>query len=315
VRPRRSDFRTREAYLQALYEAGEAPVDAQGRARFDFVGEGPYARWFQAVAGPARPPRVKRVSDGLDARDYMKLYKAVALANLHGVNLNTYATITWSLQGVTADEAVAEVHCRFLDLYRRWCCADSSPGWPKLRHAVIWTLERGSRRGVHSNLLLHVPERARFKFTAWARRAIKGLTGQPLVMPDSMKAQGEATLFAAPLVGGRGRPSAVDQQWQVLKYITKGITEQGLAKILADQSASYLVEDYAQGRLAGEGRIVGKRCGVSRSLDAAAQAKYEARYGFPLCWPGECWEEAELVFGERFLEVGRLQRDVRNLDV
>lgn len=300
------DYLDHEDFLRDLHNGGGSPFDRQGRVRYPYGGNGHYARLFQAMCPPPPSRRVKSLTFGLSDKDYMSLYKAVALANLNGWVLNTFTTISWELQGLSDDASVRAAHTKYLDLYRRWCGNNVSPDGKASPCAHIWTLERGARWGLHTHMLSFVPEDSYPAYRRWLLQAVRGITGEPIKKPNTTTGETGATLKPV-LLQPLARETPVDTQWRVFRYLTKGVTEDAVASLMQKHHVKYLIEEFGRGTVGNQGAIIGKRCGASQTLLPKAQRDFDQTHGLP-AWPTASTRREDLRFDETYLRAGEAKR-------
>lgn len=293
----RDDYHSGEDYLRYLHESGLEPYDRYGRPRADVTGPSPYPALVRAIYGTPPTRRAAAATTGLERKDLLKLYKAVALANLQGHVLDTFTTIAWSTLGYVQDRAVDVEHRHFMEVFRHWCDDNDIPC------AAIWTKERGDKHGLHSHILACVPDHLQTAYRVWAKGALERRTGQALLRPIWNQATPKvSTLHISDPKGGR---ADWENQWEVFHYMTKGIYEAHLAKILKASHSSYLGVEFRKARIAAQGAVDGKRCGVTRNLDLAAQTAFDLDVGLPpLIWPASRLQPGDLRFDDAFIDHG-----------
>jgi hypothetical protein len=299
-----AEFDDYEDFLRTVHEGGISPIGFNGRPRFPFGGSGHYARLLQGIHGPQGARRPTRASPGLKASEFGNAHAAVAYANYQGVILNAFTHITWSLQGLDEDGAVREAHHSFLELFRKWARYRSAP------HAVVWVLERGRRRGLHSHILSYVPHDAYHHYHHWARKAVAQITRAPLVKRDSTAGQRDSTILPSLLRVERGT-TLVDAQWTAFRYMMKDLSAQELAKVLQNQRCALLMKQFAEGRMGDGGLVVGQRSGVSRSIDEKARGTFDQDFRLARFARGT----PELRYDIGFLAKGDVDRGLATLDI
>lgn len=110
--------------------------------------------------------------------------------------------------------------------------------------AYVWTREKGDGKGSHLHVLAYFPESR--KWNGWiARRWVERITGNPYV---------QGAFLSEPIAGARQPDSAlyVENLQTVLAYVLKGASPDVAASLGIDHEFG--------------GRIIGKRCGMSRNI-------------------------------------------------
>jgi hypothetical protein len=142
------------------------------------------------------------------------LYSAVCYANSRGWVLNVEMTITWPLLGLRSDTEVGRRLAQFLHLLYHFCRDKRN-----LDFVLIWVMERGAERGLHTHLAVHLPIAVKPQFRRWVRRALKRMTG---VDPDRVIITPGGQRLKPLHFDFRSDYSAYSQ-WQWFKYMIKGI--------------------------------------------------------------------------------------------
>jgi hypothetical protein len=238
-----------------------------------------------------RARRATRVTRHLSADDVTRLYLAVLRANLQGMTLNYFATISWSTLGLEDDAEIQAATQALFARLREWSKRkrDVRTGQPApIRLAWIWCHERGPEMGLHSHLLMHVPHRCSSRTGKVICRFLEAYTGRPLVQegPGGIATfkPVEPRLKAAP-GKSRGRvniyPALIFQR-QITRYMMKGVDPDALVPVAAGrQRGQYLQDVLKIEDLSIPARILGKRCGYSvQNLGAASFAGVADRLGF-----------------------------------
>ena len=263
----RTDFDSTEDWLRHCHEGGIEPFDL---VTFQGVwGPGQYAQLAGALYGHTRR-EYQRGWEGwgqsfyLTFDDLQKGYRALALANCRGRVMTTRVDITWSTLGILTDAAVAAGQVAFLDRIRRWLT----------RHVggadYLWVLERGRTRGLHSHILVYVPEGLGDAFRASAERNLTAITGKALLhTPESR------TMLIQP------RLPDITAQWLRFRYMMKGLDPQVGWPDSAAPAGYYSCAERAGINPEPCGLVDGKRIGVSRCLDDAAFTRWAALNDFP----------------------------------
>lgn len=191
--------------------------------------------------------RTKAISEAAAGR----LLKAAHYAAAAGMPLNRFTTVHWQKAGV-ADGLAATG--RFLKLAGDWIRSRGG------RFAWIWVREGGSEKGEHVHILLHLPPHLAGGFNRRQRGWLKacGAAWRAGVILSPPIGRCLAHAYQGELAG---RSYAVNLG-VVLDYVLKG----------ADHRAR---ESLGIRRREHGGEIVGKRCGVSQNIGAAARQREE----------------------------------------
>lgn len=265
----RDDFPDQESWLRHCHEGG-IELDRDDQRFAGIVGNGQYESLLGAVYGhDAREHGLTWAGWGrtnaIGYKQLCKAYRAVAFANCVGFVMDTSVDITWSLQGITDDGKVMKHQTAFLDAIRRWL--DRNDQWS----AYLWVLERGGRFGLHTHILMHLPEDLSERFKVYAHRVLARIVKAPLVHEPAKK-----TLF----IQARRGTSTIPQ-WIRFVYMMKGIDAR-LAWPDDAKALGYLtVVERASLRPRAKGVISVQRIGVSRALDDSSFTRWRALNEFP----------------------------------
>ncbi|AOL23929.1 hypothetical protein Ga0102493_112926 [Erythrobacter litoralis] len=162
------------------------------------------------------------------------LIAAAKRAGAIGRPFNRFITVHWEAAGLTDAEAMRATTA-FLKYWREWLGGET---------AYIWTRENGDGKGSHLHILAHLPEGREIsgrRSIHWIER-ITGRTYQRRVILTEK-------------IGGAGQPDGAhyaENLGAVLAYILKGAEPEAAAAIGIEHEHG--------------GRIIGKRCGMSRNL-------------------------------------------------
>lgn len=202
-------------------------------------------------------------SKHLEARHVLKGYDAVALANCGGLVLNTFISISWSTVGITAPEAVAEAHARYLELLRKALTKRGViPAW-------VWVIENGKTWGLHSHILVHVPFEKRKWLRFQAAETIETIAGLPVVKTKESKTV-DITVR---------RDDDWRTQWRWFRYMMKGTAPTKRHRNPEKAEGQVLLEESAGLELRSQGLVEGQRFGVSRKLNAKNLAQVREKMG------------------------------------
>lgn len=292
------DLSPAEQRIAAARRDGEDIVDRQGRPRFP-LGTGPQSQLVRAIY-PLQQARVRSTTDTVATADVLKRYIAVATANANGLVLNTFVTVAWRALGGLSDEEADARHHAFLDLLRTWFNDKAkrlAQPFPVL--AVVWCKEAGRTLGLHSHLLVHVPQELRHEFRTWAERAAHRLAAV---------AQERASLMSTKLRlvhVSRHFGEDCDAQWRVFRYIMKGMNEDEMFGLDLDgRYHRYLGAEFAGITAKDQGAVLGKRTGNS----VAIGPKYTPVWVREAC--SDFAHGAGLAYHNGFLRQGELQRQL-----
>lgn len=200
-----------------------------------------------------RPLQRTNVTTALAAGRISCLHEAVLRANVMGLVMGVFVTISWRLVGVTSDEQAAAARDKMLRRVREWSRKqvvrdkrlDSELAW-------IWVNERGPTVGLHTHLQFSCPEHLR---TALLRVICRAVAPAPGVVASGavLTLPGDTSAVSMSDRGETDRASAeARRQWTLFGYITKTPT------------VSYTPSRKAVAQ--GAGRVVGKRAGFSHHL-------------------------------------------------
>jgi hypothetical protein len=292
------DLSPTEQRLATAWRDGEDLVDRQGRARFA-LGGGPISQRLMAWQ-PLQQPRDKPVSDVITATEFLRMYKAVATANMQGLVLNTFLTVSWEVGGTHDPDYVASLHARLLASMQAWANdrekADQSIAVPM---PAIWVKEVGHQLGLHSHFLLNVPACLHVTFRNWVNKATRRLVELPA--PDPRQPTPKLRLTHTSWLGDDTR-----HQWNVFRYMMKALDED--VSVMVDATHRRLLLREAAGvKPRDQGRVRGRRVGQTRNLGPATLRPLEAVKGSADIW-GESDQRDNLRYGDHFLRHGELRR-------
>jgi len=158
-------------------------------------------------------------------------------------------TIHWEAAG-TPLAGMPKATGRFLDLMTKALARhDSATAW-------LFVHENGERKGAHCHLLAHVPPHLVTVVTGLQRGWLRRITGKPY----------RARVIRSKPIGGRLRVESGNPELHAinldaaLAYILKGACPDAASRFHLD-------------RLEAGGRVIGKRCGTSQNVGAAARKK------------------------------------------
>lgn len=295
-------FSETELNLLTIRQGGIEPVDRSGRLRVS-LGSGPESDLVRGTF-EVRKSRTHSQSRVLSPRDFQRLYKAVAVANLEGLVLNTFVTISWTLAGLSAPSSVRGAQAAFQERLTSWFQyrRDLDASYPP--YAGVWVKEVGRTMGLHTHYLLHVPHRDRAIFARWVRRSVSKATDAD---PGAARttARGRA-LYATHVADLK---DDWRQQWDVFRYMSKGLDPDALASVFSASQQRMLAAEYTGlSLLSDEGVIEGQRCGRSRAISNAAIAPWQPVYDAVMDAEWRSAGRKSLHYGQAFLVRGHLGR-------
>lgn len=231
-----------------------------------------------------RAPRSEGRSDFLSVADFRRLYLAVSRGNLMGLAFNAFATIAWATVGIVNDVAVSAAMQSLQVRLREWASRKrtsfKTPGIPV---AWIWVHERGPvAGGLHSHLLLSVPERFRAELGRVIYQFVERISGTALTRKVDETCASSTLHMTAPRNRGKGGPpfesDVIEFQWRRLRYMAKGMDPD--AFILRRGERLSASEWAGVEQLEPQGTIIGKRCGYSSfSLGTSVWSAWAAEHG------------------------------------
>ncbi len=185
-----------------------------------------------------------RATSGLDKRAVANLWAAAEFARHLNTPLNLWFVVAWE----TANTAglVQDAQRHFAQNMRKWLERRGIP----VRY--LWVLERGSRHGIHANILVYVPPGDtstlfRAKVRDWIRQCggdiLRGGTSKTVVF----------------------RPPYDDHGLQ--QYLTKGVQQ---------DAAAWAKKKFDIDRV-DQGTFMGRRSQVSNSIGPAVREAWYAR--------------------------------------
>jgi hypothetical protein len=162
------------------------------------------------------------------------LMAAAQRASAIGRPFNRFITVHWERVGV-ADAEAMRASTALLKYWREWLGGQT---------AYIWTRENGGGKGSHLHILAHLPEGREINGRR-SMRWIQNIAGQPY----------RRDVILTVKIAGAGQPDGAlyaENLGAVLAYVLKGAEPEAAAAISIEHKHG--------------GRIIGKRCGMSRNL-------------------------------------------------
>lgn len=294
----RDDFEDYEAWLRYCHQGGidlAREAEDSGEVFTGIDGKGFYASLLGNILGHSRREYSRAWcgrgwTSAIQVHQFEKAYRAVAFANCLGVTMNTTLDISWSTAGVTDDLLVADRQKYYLDALRRWFVRNQQ--WA----AWLWVLERGDRFGLHTHVMLHVPDDLSQAFRRYASNTLDHIVGGRSIRTPSSK-----TI----LIRHRNGEQLISQWWW-FRYIMKGITqERGWVK-RSDPHWSKNFTDRTGIDAEPQGIVSVKRLGVSRALDIASFKRWAALNDFP---DMRILAEGDALYDDRFIRWYHDHRD------
>jgi hypothetical protein len=189
-----------------------------------------------------------------------------------------------------------------MDLLRRW--ADGC----QLPHAWIWAFERGCRFGLHTHILVHVPEDYYDRFRNWVHHGFTTMTEhKPRAYRDE---EGNVVKILHLEIDSHCK---VQEQWRHFRYIMKGIGA-GVFHDPTDPHIRRPVEKVTGIKRRTQGTVSTKRLGTSRMLDEKARRYHTAEHGYELRFAtAEGPQRPEDLFSDWYLQEGRHHRMLQTL--
>ncbi len=178
-----------------------------------------------------------RTSDCLTMKQARKLINAVRF-QVKKTIYNRHITIHWGAAGVEDDEAMAATTA-FLKVLRDWTSGKAS---------YVWVRENGIGKGSHVHILTHIPD-GKHWHGARVRRWLERISGKPYKARSILTRRimccddPNSELYQANLNA-------------VLAYVLKGVSPDDAAALGIAHEAG--------------GRIIGKRCGMSKNISKRA---------------------------------------------
>lgn len=196
--------------------------------------------------------RADRVSEALTLQQARGIMAAAAFALQIGLPLNRHLTVHWARAGIN-DAGAAAATGAFLKRARQLFQKRAEP------FAYIWVRENDGgdgSKGSHVHLLLHVPPSMARRFTRLQLRWLRQVTGQAYRTDALHTSRIGGKLNAAGSMPDKYRANLQN----VVAYVLKG------AEPVAAQVLGLTKIDAG-------GRVIGKRCGWSENIGAAARER------------------------------------------
>jgi hypothetical protein len=261
-----ADFDSRDDYLRAC-RMGGIDLAYPDEPYVPPAGKGFDAQLLRGYLGHTRREHDRTwnewgVSHDISGPQFQKLYAATAFAGCLGLTMNVPFVISWGTVGVESDLAVMGAQKDVFERLRKWLEKHEAP------FALLWVLERGKKHGLHTHGMMHVPRTLCDDFRDFMGEALVRVVG-PLIQTKDTKTLWKKCRRKKPLIG----------QWIWFRYLCKGINIR-LGWHGRGRDSRWLVER-ASLRARDQGRITVKRIGVSRLLDQASIAAWQALNDLP----------------------------------
>ncbi|MBT4589589.1 MAG: hypothetical protein HON14_17440 [Rhodospirillaceae bacterium] len=186
----------------------------------------------------------KAPKNEIKLRQAENVAQAIGYADQIGCTLNRFVTISWTLAGCVGP--VKDSQGCYLAGYRHW-----AKYW-KFTPAYVWVIESGPIKGLHSHILIHVPDELIEAFQKISKSWIKGKLDQS----GSSK-----TYVNKPQRYGKC-PDRLKQVKGTIKYMLKAVNKPSGKLIGVDPVPTKA------------GYVAGKRLGTSRNLGQDARRKH-----------------------------------------
>lgn len=196
--------------------------------------------------GGARNQR-GRTSDELTLPQAKNIIEAARHATAIGLAFSHFITIHWALAGIPDSQAAAATGAYLTRLRDNVRKRGGRAAW-------AWVRENGDGKGSHLHVLAHVPSGV--PLGRMHRRWLKQITGKPYVRGTILTERIGGTLASAQA----GTDSYLVNLGEVVAYLVKGVSPATGAALRLD-------------KLEPGGRIIGKRCGTSENVGAAARRR------------------------------------------
>ena len=295
---KREDFSSAEEWARYRWEAGLAgsEYDEDGKlgpGYEEIHGGGESAGIYRGVFGHDRYQYdhidfVDNLSFGITESAWRGMYLGIVLANCQGFVLNSLVNISWSTVGIIDDERVEKANADFCVSLRKWLKARKAPlGW-------VWCLENGKTFGLHSHILVHVPDAFRDEFRDHVPAAVATIAGHPVVDDKKLKIKTVKVLYA--------REDRFISQWSMFRYMSKSIDEG--APVLGHDGIVRPLREVLGLKRRQRSDVWTKRAGVNRMLQEKERKSFFKRYGTPPIGLNGATGPHE-VFGDQYLVWGK----------
>ena len=305
----RKDFSSAEDWARYRREAGLAGSEygedgTLGPGYEEIHGGGEHAAIYRGVLGHDAEqnsvidfvdhPLFGKLSFGITESAWIGMYMGIVLANCRGIVLNSMVNISWSTVGISDDEDVADADADFRVSLRNWLKAREAP------LAWVWCLENGSRFGLHSHILAHIPDEHRDEFRDHVPDAVAKIAKHPVVDDTNRKIRTVKVHHV--------REDRFISQWAMFKYMSKSIDDGAL--ILGRDGIQRTLREVLGIKRRQRSAVFTKRAGVNQKLQEPERERYFKEHGRPHIGLNGATGPRD-VFGDRYLVWGREMRERR----
>lgn len=225
-----------------------------------------------------RPRRATRQTDALSADDAVKLYLAMLRANLLGMPLTYFATVSWTTLGLREDADIQAATQALMTRIREWSRRkrdDGTGARAPLPVAWIWCHERGPRLGLHTHFLMHVPPHQSARLGKVICSFLEGYSGRSLTKGPGDTLRTFMALEPSRRSGSTSEATALRFQRRLMRYMMKGVDPRGVVPASVGRQVGQPLQRALKLGHRDQGSIIGKRCGYSvHNLGRAAFAKH-----------------------------------------
>lgn len=221
----------------------------------------------------------------LSVKEVSRLYSAMAYANRKGMVFNAHITIAWGLLGLghVDHNEVANALKTFCKNMLSWA-RDHGLSPAKSKIAYVYAYEASDKLGIHTHVLVSVPQALCEKLRSWAPKGVRGIS----------KVQ-DIPVEAVHVTHGKRRKPHIGEQWRWFSYLCKGIDPLATVKTKSNQRilASWLLHH----KLNAPGEVrCRKMIGVSSNIAESAQKAD----GFVSSWQRGLFDVRILYSGDEY---------------
>ncbi|MBB5772089.1 hypothetical protein HNP47_002093 [Brevundimonas vesicularis] len=225
-----------------------------------------------------RPRRATRQTNALSADDAVKLYLAMLRANLLGMPLTYFATVSWTTLGLRDDAEIQAATQALMTRIREWSRRKRDGGTgarAPLPIAWIWCHERGPRLGLHTHFLMHVPPLQTARLGKVICRFLESYSGRSLAKGSGETLRTFMAIEPSRRSGSTSEATALRFQRRLMRYMMKGVDPQGVVPASAGRQHGQHFHRALKISPRDQGSVIGKRCGYSvHNLGRSAFAKH-----------------------------------------
>jgi hypothetical protein len=188
----------------------------------------------------------------ITGQQFHELYAAVSVANRYGKIMNVRLDCTWAMMGFKGESAVMKILGHLLKNFNEWCCSKG------INCAWIYVNEVGQTFGLHTHMMMAVPNEMRTAFRKWVKSFLMKNSLVTPIPKDAVKIQ--------------TRPSDdIERQWKSFQYLCKGVSPYAIKKANNDENV-YLSSLIKYGH-ENPGQMNCKRIGVSTHIGKTIRKK------------------------------------------